>query len=127
MILPPMVRESASVSVITLPVASVTEPLREEVPEISKLVKKEVFGTLVPVPKAGGVSPIVLSNWSAFRLETLVVEATTSGAVPVAIVEVSCVAESVLESETAPVAERVVKTPAAGVLTLSSVQITAVG
>jgi hypothetical protein len=119
-----MVSESASVSVITFPVARVTEPLREDVPEMSMFVKKEVFGTLVPVPNAGGLVQSVPSNWSAFRLATLVVEATTNGAAGSNRRGVLALQRWCWRVRLRPVAVRVVKTPAAGVFTLSSVQIT---
>lgn len=46
----------------------------------------------VPVPIAAGSAHVLPSNKEALRLSTTVVEATTSGAVPVETVDTSCVA-----------------------------------
>ena len=83
-------------------VIAVPEPTVNEV-EPLRVVNAPVLGVVEPI--VPGIAQVEPSNWLTFKLLTTVVDAMTSGAVPVDTVEVSC-----------PLALSVVKAPAAGVV-----------
>lgn len=82
-----------------------------ELPEEVRVVKEPVEG--VPEPIAPGLAKVAPFKEEAFKLATLVVEATTNGAVPEARVEViwpeaeRVVVETPVSPEKAPAEERI--------------------
>jgi len=83
---PARVPRSPPAVLVTTPAVVRPESVTEVLPV--KVVK--VPAAAVPPPIAPGLEKVAPFKEEAFRLATLVVEATTNGAVPVARVEVNC-------------------------------------